>query len=178
MPAIAKLTVFAFDCPDPRGLAEFYMGITGWELDHVGDEGRWVELRSDAGATLAFQLAPDHQPPVWPSSDHPQQGHLDFEVDELDAGESAVIALGAARPTCNQSPTSSGCSSIRRVIRSAWCSPTDLGVQSGQQTDVRQRQPDQSIVPAGHLPAYPIADDLLRRVPAEIEGFLRRLAVS
>jgi catechol 2,3-dioxygenase-like lactoylglutathione lyase family enzyme len=104
MPAIAKLTVFAFDCPDPRGLAEFYMGITGWELDHVGDEGRWVELRSDAGATLAFQLAPDHQPPVWPSSDHPQQGHLDFEVDELDAGESAVIALGARKADVQPEP--------------------------------------------------------------------------
>jgi len=52
MSAIAKLTVFALDCPDPHGLAEFYMGITGWEIDHVSDEGRWVELRSDVGATL------------------------------------------------------------------------------------------------------------------------------
>jgi catechol 2,3-dioxygenase-like lactoylglutathione lyase family enzyme len=104
MPAIAKLTVFALDCPDPHGLAEFYMGITGWELDHVGDEGGWVELRSDVGATLAFQLAPDHQPPVWPSADHPQQGHIDFEVDDLDAGEAAVIAIGARKAEVQPEP--------------------------------------------------------------------------
>ena len=104
MSAIAKLTVFALDCPDPHGLAEFYMGITGWELDHVGDEGGWVELRSDVGATLAFQLAPDHQPPVWPSADHPQQGHLDFEVDDLDAGEAAVIAIGARKTEVQPEP--------------------------------------------------------------------------
>jgi hypothetical protein len=84
MPAIAKLSLFAFDCPDPRGLAEFYMGITGWDLDHISDDGDWAELRSDGGATLAFQLAPDHQPPVWPSADHPQQGHLDFDVVDLE----------------------------------------------------------------------------------------------
>ncbi|MEP7202202.1 MAG: VOC family protein [Ilumatobacteraceae bacterium] len=97
MPAIAKLTVFALDCPDPDRLAEFYMGITGWELDHIGDEGDWVELRSDGGATLAFQRAPDHQPPIWPSADHPQQAHLDFDVPDLDAGEASVIALGARK---------------------------------------------------------------------------------
>lgn len=104
MPAIAKLSLFAFDCPDPHGLAEFYMGITGWELDHVGDDGDWVELRSDGGATLAFQLAPDHQPPVWPSADHPQQGHLDFDVPNLDAGEIAVIALGARKADVQPEP--------------------------------------------------------------------------
>jgi catechol 2,3-dioxygenase-like lactoylglutathione lyase family enzyme len=104
MSAIAKLTVFALDCRDPHALAEFYMGITGWELDHVGDEGGWVELRSDVGATLAFQLAPDHEPPVWPSADHPQQGHLDFEVDDLDAGEAAVIAIGARKAEVQPEP--------------------------------------------------------------------------
>jgi hypothetical protein len=104
MAAIAKLQLFAFDCPDPHRLAEFYMAITGWELDHVGDEGGWVELRSDAGATLAFQLAPDHQPPVWPSSDHPQQGHLDFEVDDLDAGEVAILAIGARKADVQPEP--------------------------------------------------------------------------
>jgi catechol 2,3-dioxygenase-like lactoylglutathione lyase family enzyme len=104
MSAIAKLTVFALDCPDPHGLAEFYMGITGWEVDHVGDEGGWVELRSDVGATLAFQLAPDHQPPIWPSADRPQQGHLDFEVDDLDVGEAAVIAIGARKTDVQPEP--------------------------------------------------------------------------
>jgi catechol 2,3-dioxygenase-like lactoylglutathione lyase family enzyme len=87
--------VFAFDCPDPQALAAFYSKITGWEI--VRDIGDWVELGNEGGPTLAFQLAPDHQPPVWPSADHPQQAHLDFEVTDLDEGEGNVLALGARK---------------------------------------------------------------------------------
>jgi catechol 2,3-dioxygenase-like lactoylglutathione lyase family enzyme len=95
MSAIAKLTVFAFDCPDPQRLAQFYAGITGWEIER--DDGDWVQLRSDSGATLAFQLAPDHQPPFWPSDDQPQQAHLDFDVADLEIGEAAIVSLGARK---------------------------------------------------------------------------------
>jgi len=102
MPAIAKLTVFALDCADPRRLAEFYGALTGWALDY--DHGDWVQLRSDGGATLAFQLAPDHQSPVWPSTEQPQQAHLDFDVDDLDVGEAAVIALGARKTQVQPEP--------------------------------------------------------------------------
>ena len=104
MPAIAKLSLVSLDCPDPRQLAEFYAGITGWEVDR--DDGEWVQLRSDGGATLAFQRAPDHLPPVWPTADHPQQAHLDFDVDDLDAGERAVIGLGARKADVQPEPDS------------------------------------------------------------------------
>jgi hypothetical protein len=104
MPAIAKLSLFAFDCVEPRRVADFYSEITGWEVER--DNGDWVQLRSDGGATLAFQLAPDHQPPVWPSGDHPQQAHLDFDVDDLDAGESAVLMLGASKTEIQPEPDS------------------------------------------------------------------------
>ena len=87
--------MIAFDCADHRGLASFYSQLTGWPVDH--EDGDWIELRADGGATLAFQLAPDHQPPVWPSADHPQQAHLDFDVDDLGAAEAQVIALGARK---------------------------------------------------------------------------------
>ena len=102
MPGIAKVTLFALDCADPRGVAAFYAAITGWEVDR--DHGDWIQLRSDGGATLAFQLAPDHQPPVWPSADRPQQGHLDFDVDDLEAGEAAVLALGARKTEVQPEP--------------------------------------------------------------------------
>jgi catechol 2,3-dioxygenase-like lactoylglutathione lyase family enzyme len=102
MPAIAKLTVFALDCREPRRLAEFYSGITGWAVER--DSGDWIQLRGDGGATLAFQLAPDHQPPVWPGGDHPQQAHVDFDVDDLDTGETAVIELGARRAEFQPEP--------------------------------------------------------------------------
>ena len=104
MPAIAKLRVFALDCADPLGVAEFYSKITGWAVDR--DDGEWVELRSDGGATLAFQLAPDHVPPIWPSAEHPQQAHIDFSVDDLDAGEAAVIAAGARKTEIQPDPDS------------------------------------------------------------------------
>ena len=95
MPAIARLTVFALDTPDPQALAAFYRALTGWELDYDG--GDWVKLKSDGGATLAFQLAPDHRPPTWPTGDRPLQAHLDFEVADLDASEPKVLALGATK---------------------------------------------------------------------------------
>jgi catechol 2,3-dioxygenase-like lactoylglutathione lyase family enzyme len=95
MTGIARFSLVALDCPDPQTLAAFYSAVTGWAVDHDG--GGWVQLRSETGATIAFQLAPDHQPPVWPSADHPQQVHLDFDVPDLDVGEEQVLALGARK---------------------------------------------------------------------------------
>lgn len=96
MDAIARLTLTALDTADPRGLAEFYAAITGWPVAD-SDTDEWIELDSGGPVTIAFQLAPDHQPPVWPSSDRPQQAHLDFDVDDLDAGERQVLAIGARK---------------------------------------------------------------------------------
>jgi catechol 2,3-dioxygenase-like lactoylglutathione lyase family enzyme len=93
--AIGRLSIVALDCRDPRVLAALYSAITGWEIED--DDGEWVQLRSDGDVTLAFQLAPDHEPPVWPSRERPQQAHLDFDVDDLDAAEEQVLALGARK---------------------------------------------------------------------------------
>jgi catechol 2,3-dioxygenase-like lactoylglutathione lyase family enzyme len=90
-----RWSLVALDCPDPSALASFYADLVGWEVDD--DDGDWVELRSDRGATIAFQRAPDYQPPVWPSADRPQQAHLDFDVDDLDAGEAHALAIGARK---------------------------------------------------------------------------------
>jgi catechol 2,3-dioxygenase-like lactoylglutathione lyase family enzyme len=95
MPGIARFSLVALDCRDPQALAAFYSAVSGWPVDDDG--GDWVQLRSNAGATIAFQLAPNHQPPVWPSDDHPQQAHLDFDVPDLDVGEEQVLALGARK---------------------------------------------------------------------------------
>jgi len=104
MPAIARFQLVALDCRDLDAMAEFYGAITGWPVAHKDDD--WVELASGAGPTLAFQLAPDHQPPVWPSADRPQQAHIDFEVDDLDAGEARVLAIGARKAEAQPSPDS------------------------------------------------------------------------
>ena len=52
-----------------------------------------------AAAHLAFQLSPDHEPPVFPDPHGSQQFHLDVEVDDVDRAESAVLELGASRVT-------------------------------------------------------------------------------
>ncbi|MEO5900361.1 MAG: VOC family protein [Ilumatobacteraceae bacterium] len=101
MHPVARFSVVALDCPDPLALARFYASITGWSVrnDESAWDGTedWVELVSPVGATIAFQRAADFRPPVWPSAEHPQQLHLDFDVPNLDAGEAAVLALGAAK---------------------------------------------------------------------------------
>ncbi len=95
MAGIARFSLVALDCADPQSLAAFYSAVTGWPVTH--DDGEWVQLRSDGGATMAFQLAPDHEPPVWPSADHPQQAHLDFDVADLDVAEEGLLRLGARK---------------------------------------------------------------------------------
>lgn len=96
MPAIARLYCFALDCPDPRALAEFYSKISGWPIDPDADD-EWVSLVSDTGAHVSFQRVDGYRPPQWPGQEHPQQGHLDFAVDDLDAAEAELLAIGARK---------------------------------------------------------------------------------
>jgi Glyoxalase-like domain len=99
MAAIARLSLFALDCPDHRALAQFYAAITGWtpEAEDLEEGGDWITLVNDVGATLAFQRVDNFEPPTWPSGGHPQQAHLDFDVVDLDIGEQQVLALGARK---------------------------------------------------------------------------------
>lgn len=95
MPPIARYSLVAFDCPDAFALASFYSGITGGRVE--GEPGaEWVKVLG-AGPTIAFQQVPDHRPPEWPGSEKPQQAHIDFDVADLDAGEKALLALGARK---------------------------------------------------------------------------------
>jgi catechol 2,3-dioxygenase-like lactoylglutathione lyase family enzyme len=95
-PAVARLQVVALDCPDPYALATFYSAVLGAPIEAT--EGDWVQLAPAGGASpLAFQQVADYRPPQWPGAEHPQQLHLDLEVADLDAGEAAVVALGARK---------------------------------------------------------------------------------
>lgn len=82
------------DCPDPRLLASFYRGLVGGQVTVVADD--WVVLTVD-GLRLAFQAADDFAPPTWPTGVRPQQFHLDVTVDDVDAAEPRVLALGATK---------------------------------------------------------------------------------
>jgi catechol 2,3-dioxygenase-like lactoylglutathione lyase family enzyme len=93
---IGRLHHLVLDCPDPALLAEFYSTLLGLPLTYRSD-GFVVVARNDTTSGLAFQLAPDHKPPTWPDPQIPQQMHLDVMVDDVEAAEPQVIALGARR---------------------------------------------------------------------------------
>ncbi|MFF8266987.1 VOC family protein [Streptomyces sp. NPDC016562] len=96
---IAELQCVVLDCPQPQSLAEFYASVLGgavnrpdrrWSLDED-----WATLHTPSGLVLAFQRAPDHQPPRWPDPARPQQFHLDFGVPDLDRAQEQVLEAGA-----------------------------------------------------------------------------------
>ncbi|GAB3659228.1 VOC family protein [Glycomyces tarimensis] len=88
-----KLTDFIIDCPDPMELAAFYAAVTGRAIKE-GSHDHWAGIQFGE-IELAFQRVEDYRPPRWPSSEHPKQYHLDFEVDEIEPEQRRVIDLGA-----------------------------------------------------------------------------------
>lgn len=95
MSPIARMAWTCIDCPDPADLAAFYSQVLDWPITHADEE--WVALTAADGQMLCFQRVFDYRAPQWPGQEHPQQEHLDLWVDDLDAGESAVLALGATK---------------------------------------------------------------------------------
>ncbi|NNF63013.1 MAG: VOC family protein [Acidimicrobiia bacterium] len=100
---IAKFGLVALDCPDPRGLAEFYRGIVGGRINDTSEADGWIRLVTDTGSDIGFQLDPDHEPPGWPDGSS-QQAHLDFDVSDLDAAEQQLLALGAIKTETQPEP--------------------------------------------------------------------------
>lgn len=93
---IGRLEKTVLDCPDPRALAAFYAELLGMRVNE--DSGDWVVIGSEPGARqLAFQRDAHWTAPDWPDPQRPQQMHLDVRVDDVDAAERAVLALGATR---------------------------------------------------------------------------------
>jgi predicted enzyme related to lactoylglutathione lyase len=91
---IARFPSLVLDCPDPSALATFYGALLDWKVE---TRPGWAEIRSDDGQCICFQPVDSYAPPDWPGQAVPQQMHLDVMVDDLDAGETAVLALGARR---------------------------------------------------------------------------------
>lgn len=90
--AIGRFPTFVIDCPDPGALATFYGAMLDWKVDVVSDD--WADIRAD-GQCISFQRVDGFTPPDWPTQELPQQVHLDVIVEDLDAAETAVRALGA-----------------------------------------------------------------------------------
>ncbi|MEU6077052.1 VOC family protein [Micromonospora sp. NPDC047074] len=93
---IGQLRSVVIDCPDPRSLATFYSELLGLPVDDGASDDTWVVI-AGSGHRLAFQAAPALRPPTWPDPAVPQQLHLDVQVEDIEAAESRVLALGARR---------------------------------------------------------------------------------
>jgi len=77
-------------------LAAFYAELLGQPVTYRSDDFVVVSA-NDTTSGLAFQLAPEHQPPAWPDPARPQQMHLDVMVEDVDAAGPRVLALGATK---------------------------------------------------------------------------------
>jgi hypothetical protein len=92
--AIARFPSLVIDCPDPGALASFYGALLDWKVEtSLG----WAEVRADYGQCISFQQVANYSAPAWPGQERPQQMHLDVMVEDLDAGEAAVLELGATK---------------------------------------------------------------------------------
>ncbi len=100
---IARFALVALDCPDPRALADFYRQIVGGEIKDASASDDWVRLEVGGGVDIGFQRDAAYAAPQWPDGS-PQQAHLDFDVTDLDAGERAVIAVGARKADVQPEP--------------------------------------------------------------------------
>lgn len=90
------------DCPDPFALAPFYCELLGASVLDGSDE-TWVVIVDSAGQRIAFQTAPEYQPPRFPDPAGSQQFHLDVLVEDVSAAEPLVLALGAKLVQANDS---------------------------------------------------------------------------
>ena len=91
---IGRLKTVVLDAADMAAEARFWSAVL--DIPVVAEEDDWTTL-AGRGVRLAVQLAPDHVPPQWPDPAHPQQLHLDVQVDDPDEAELQVLALGARR---------------------------------------------------------------------------------
>jgi catechol-2,3-dioxygenase len=92
-----KITLMGvmLDCPDAKALSAFYSELLGKPITYDGDGAAMIG--QDGDHPVLFQQVADYAAPQWPDPAHPQQFHLDVTVDDIEAGEKAVLALGATR---------------------------------------------------------------------------------
>jgi len=92
--SVMGLFAVTIDAPDATALARFYADLLGMEVTYEGPEGALI---AGNGRNVMFQQVSEYNPPRWPESAYPQQGHLDIVVDDMDAGEARALELGASR---------------------------------------------------------------------------------
>lgn len=83
-----RCLAYNLDCPDP---ATGYPVVSNCTPDFAG-------IRSESGFFIGFQRVEDYRAPSWPAQTVPQQAHLCFLAEDLDAAEATLRELGAGQP--------------------------------------------------------------------------------
>lgn|SRR5687768_16852624 len=90
---VGQLRSVVLDCPNPSELASFYEKLLGAER-LAGEDDTWVVIVA-SGTRIAFQLAPEYQPPTFPDPHGSQQFHLDVLVEDIEEAEPKALEIGA-----------------------------------------------------------------------------------
>lgn len=101
-PSAIRLLSVDFDCPDPAELARFYGDALGLPVVYASDD--FVLLGHDGSPGLGFIRVVDHRRPTWPDPGQEKQAHLELGVDDLDAAQARMLALGAVEPSVQPHP--------------------------------------------------------------------------
>jgi hypothetical protein len=99
---IGRLWSVTLDCDDPEELAAFWAEALDGSVAYSSSDFVGVEI--PGGPWIGAYRVPDHLPPRWPDGAPPKQFHLDLRVDDLDAAEAAVLALGATKSAHQPEP--------------------------------------------------------------------------
>ncbi|MFD8414665.1 VOC family protein [Streptomyces sp. NPDC059650] len=97
-----RLLSFDFDCPEPAELARFYGDALGLPVLFSSDD--FVLLGREGAPGLGFVRQTGFRPPAWPDPAHSKQAHLELGVDDLDAAQERMLALGATLPSFQPRP--------------------------------------------------------------------------
>ena len=101
MSAMIRFGSVSLDCPNHRILAEFYARLLGVDILYDAENVSALRLGE---AWLLTQQVDDYRSPTWPDPTSPQQLHLDFATNDLDAAEAAAIAAGARKAEFQPNP--------------------------------------------------------------------------
>ncbi|TDO54903.1 putative enzyme related to lactoylglutathione lyase [Kribbella sp. VKM Ac-2527] len=86
-----KHRMIVLEAADLHAESAFWAGLLGGTVEA---NQRWHNIWVDGDWQLGVQLAPNHVPPRWPDDTSPQQIHLDFYLEDLEAGHERVLELG------------------------------------------------------------------------------------
>jgi predicted enzyme related to lactoylglutathione lyase len=91
-----RLHEVVIDCADPRSLADFWVGFTGYVVRHTSDD--WVSIGAEDGSVIiGFQQVPEPKTVK-------NRLHLDFAAKDYEGTAREIEALGATRRWVSENP--------------------------------------------------------------------------